>query len=328
MQVIPGIHHIAIALPGFALRGINVYLVRRDDGWLLIDCGWNTPEAAAGLKKGLQELNVAYGDIRQIIVTHIHPDHFGMVGRLKELSGCSFAMYEDEAKLIDSRYVHLHKLLVDIENFLVRNGAPPEEAASLRNASLPVLKHVVPVQPDIFLHDGDTVRAGSFDFKVLWTPGHSPGHICLYEASHGLLLAGDQVLSHLTPNISLHAQQAGNPLKDYLESLLSLDQLDISRVLPGHGVIFSDFHKRIEELVLHHDQRNEEILGVLDGEPRTGYEIAPRIKWATGGASFQQLPPLDRRLAVLETLSHLEYVCSMGLAQKISADGKTMFKKG
>ncbi len=322
----PGIYQINIPLTGFALKRINAYLIRGDRGWVMVDCGWNTPEAFAALQATLQKFTIGFKDIYQIIITHLHPDHYGMAGRLKELCGCTLAMHEIGANLIESRYVNVETLLGDVEKFLVQNGVPEKEAALLRNASMPALKFVVPAFPETVYRGGETISIGKFTFKVIWTPGHSPDHICLYEAAHKVLLAGDQVLPVITPNVSLHAQQRGDPLADFLQSLRDLNGLDVDLVLPGHDDVFSNIHTRIQELVEHHDRRNDEVLGICRDKPMTAYEMAPRISWVTSEASWRNLPPLDKRLAALETLAHVEFLYNLGKVQKTSQDGRTYYQ--
>lgn len=327
MEVIPGIHQVMIPLAGFALQRINVYLIQGNDGWLLVDCGWNTPEAFAALEGALQELRISFRDISQIVVTHIHPDHYGMAGRLKKLSGCKLAMHRTEATLIQSRYVWMDKLLGDIGDFLTQNGVPPEETAILKNASLPVLNFVVNASPDIILDGGEIIPAGKFSFKVLCTPGHSPGHICLYEPSHKILLAGDHVLPATTPHVGFHPQQQGNPLADFLRSLQAIEKLDVAVVLPGHEQVFHNFHTRVKELITHHERRGEEVLRLVSGKAKTAYDISPQISWGTSNASWQSLPAIDRRLAVMEALAHLEYLCHQGKLRKNSENGRTLYQQ-
>ncbi len=327
MEVAPGIFQVILPLPGFALKAINAYLIRGDDGWLLVDCGWNTFPVFDALQSTLAELNISFKDIRQIVVTHIHPDHFGMVGRLVELCGCSYAISETEARLIEPRYVHMDNLLVDLGNFLGKHGVPADEVAALKTASMPVLRFVAPALPETLLKGGEVIEAGKYRFKVLFTPGHSPGHICLYDSNSGVLLAGDQVLWRQTPNVSLHAQQQGNPLLDFLESLRLLDTLDVSLVLPGHDETSRDLHGRVRELLEHHARRNEEVLQILNREAMTAYEVAPKIGWVTSAAAWQKMPSLDKRFALHETLAHLEYLTSLSMVHKIAANGKIIFQK-
>jgi glyoxylase-like metal-dependent hydrolase (beta-lactamase superfamily II) len=326
MEIIPGIHLVNIPLPGFALHHINVYLVRGDTGWMLVDCGWNTPEAFNALQNALKELHIGFENISQVVITHIHPDHYGMSGRIKELSGCKVAMHQTEAKLIESRYIWMEKLLGDIGDFLTQNGVPPEEVTPLKNASLPVLKFIVNTLPDIVLKGGETIAVGKFNFQVLRTPGHSPGHICLYEPAHKALLAGDHILTTTTPNVSLHPQSRGNPLADFLQSLQTIDQLDVALVLPGHDNVFRNVHERVQELITHHNRRTEEVINLVGKKAQTAYDIAPRISWVTSVAAWQDLPAIDRRFAVLETLAHLEFLYHQGRMEKISKNGRILYQ--
>lgn len=327
IEVVPGIFQAKIPLPGFALQYINVYLVRGNGGWLLVDCGWNTPEAFTALEESFRELHISFRDISQIVVTHIHPDHYGLAGRLQKLSGCRLAMHRTEAALIQSRYIWMDKLLGDIGEFLTQNGAPPEETAILKSASLPVLDFVANALPDIILDGGEIISAGKFKFEVMCTPGHSPAHICLYEPSLKLLLAGDHILPVTTPHVGFHPQQQGNPLADYLHSLQTIDQLDVALVLPGHEQIFSNFHSRIKELLVHHKRRGDEVLQLVSTKAKTAYGISPQISWVTSNASWQNLPALDRRLAVMEALAHLEYLRHQGKLQKHSENGITFYQQ-
>jgi len=137
-----------------------------------------------------------------------------------------------------------------------------------------MVKYVAPTPPDVTLNGGEEVTAGDFTFRVLWTPGHSPGHICLYEPARKVLLSGDHILPGITPNVGLHPQSGTDPLGDYLRSLKEIRKMDISLVLPGHEEPFADVGKRIGELIRHHQQRNSNIIAKIRTEPKTAYQIA------------------------------------------------------
>jgi glyoxylase-like metal-dependent hydrolase (beta-lactamase superfamily II) len=100
-ELIAGVHRIELPLP-FELEAINLYLVRLDDGYLLIDCGLNTPQSFAALEAGLRNAGAAWSDIRVIVLTHMHPDHMGLTSRVRELSGATVLMHETEAEHLDS----------------------------------------------------------------------------------------------------------------------------------------------------------------------------------------------------------------------------------
>ena len=181
---------------------------------------------------------------------------------------------------------------------------------------------VVPTLPDIVLNGGETITAGLFNFKVLWTPGHSPGHISLYEPDRKILVSGDHILPGITPNVALHPQSGPNPLNQYLKSLNMVNQLDVELTLPGHKHPFKNLHNRIDQLIHHHQQRNLEILANLGDKTRTAYEIAMELTWMPGNRAngWQNLSFLDRRLALLETIAHLEFMRTEGKVDKSTRD--------
>ncbi len=307
-EVIPGIFHLPLPIPNPALKYVNAYLIREDSECLLIDTGWDTTEAFDSMKSQLAEIGVNFEDISQIVVTHIHPDHYGLTGRLKQLSQAKVALHYLEKDFIESRYINMDELLQQMAQWLHINGVPADELFELRTASTELAKFVSPTLPDITLHGGEIITLGSFTFHVLWTPGHSPGHISLYEPQRKVLISGDHILPNITPHIGLHPQSSANPLNDYLNSLNALKQLKVSLILPGHEHQFTNLKLRIEQLIQHHRERNSEILRALAAKPRTAYQIAAEIIWMRdiGGASWNDLGPWDKRMAVLETLSHME----------------------
>ena len=184
-------------------------------------------------------------------------------------------------------------------------------------------KFVFTALPDITLPGSETVSTGLFSFKVLWTPGHSPGHISLYEPTQKILISGDNILPNITPHIGLHPQSTNNPVGDYLNSLNALKQLDVNLVLPGHENPFAGLQPRIEELIQHHKQRNSEILATIKVNPKTAYQISTEITWMSDikGIGWQDLAPWDKRMAVTETLAHLELMRVDGKIDKFFRDG-------
>ena len=321
-EVIPGIYRLQLPLPDSPLEHVNVYLVQGDDGALLVDTGWNREEAFDSLESQFADIGIKFESISQIVITHIHPDHYGLAGELKELCQAKIALHNVEKDLIDSRYVNMDKLLHQIEQWLYINGVPHDELPKLQMASLRAAKFVTHAMPDVVLQGGETISTGLFSFRVIWTPGHAPGHISLYEPSQKILISGDHILPTITPNVGLHPQSGDNPLGDYLNSLDSLKQLEVNLVLPGHEYPFNNLKQRIEELIRHHQQRNSEILTSIQSEPKTGYQISTSLTWMsdTNGAGWEDLTPLDKRLAVVETLAHLEAMRFGGKVDKSLKD--------
>ena len=322
-EVIPGIYQLEIPYPKPSNRRVNSYLVRGDDGHLLVDVGWNTDAALASMRKQLAEIDVGIEDISQIVITHVHPDHYGQSGRLKQLSPAKLALHHLERDMVESRYINMDDLLKQLEHWLSINGVPADELPMLQTISVGMARFVTPTMPDIVLRGGETIATGLFNFEVLWTPGHSPGHVSLYEPAHKVLISGDYILPTITPNIGLHPQSGSNPLNDYLTSLNMLKRNKLSYALPGHGSPFTGVEQRINEIIQHHGQRNLEILETIKTEPKTAYQIATETPWKpdTNPVGWQELPLMDKRRAMMETLSHLEFMRSEGRVDKFSRNG-------
>lgn len=317
MEIVPGIHQLRVPIPDNPLGYLNSYLIQGKKGWFMIDTGWFTPDAFSALEKGLKDIGLALTDIDSIIITHVHPDHFGLAGRIKQLSPrTELLIHRWEAELIESRYIKFSELQDKVAPMLERHGVPPLDLASLRSASMSALQFVTMTLPNHFLYGGEIVSTGIFDLEIIWTPGHSPGHICLYEPQHRLLFSGDHILPTITPNISYHVQSGDNPLGDYLNALNKLRYLPVSKVLPAHEHIFTDLRGRIDEIIEHHAQREVEIAQAIAQQPQNAYEVSSRISWRVG-MTWEALPPLQKRFAVLETVAHLERMRWEGKVERI-----------
>lgn len=331
MEIIPGIHKLELPIPSpnGQLDHVNVYLVGGEGDWILVDAGWNTSKAFNALEKQLGETGVGFEDITRIIITHFHVDHYGLAGRLKEISGAKVAMHRVEKDLVDSRYINMNELLAEIAKWLHFHGVPEKELPRLQKASLKATKFAVPVLPDMALEGGEKISAGPFDFEVLWTPGHSPGHICLYEPARKILLSGDHILPTIFSNVSLHPQSGDDPVGDYLGSLKAIARLKVELVLPAHEEVFTNLEQRIDEICRHHKERRESVLGVLKEGEKTAYEISCRIPWIVNGTAqpYEELLPLDKRLAVLSTLAHLEPLRTGGGLERIQKEGVFFYSK-
>jgi len=323
IEVTPGIYRMPLPLPVSNLSHINTYLVKGNNGYLLVDTGWNTEEAFASLKKQLGEIGINGREISRIVVTHTHPDHYGMAGKLKELYGATLYFHHLEKDVIESRYIAMDELLQEISQWLKGNGVPPDRLAELQQASLPMLKFVTPTMPDTTLYGGETITCGDFNFNILPTPGHAPGHICLYEPAKKILLSGDHILPTITPHVGMHPQSGSNPLGDYLDSINNLKRLDVDLVLPGHEQPFTGFQERIEGITLHHRLRNAEIMAALGYDSRTAFQLTTGITWLhdVNGVGWYKLGNWDKRMAILETLAHLEAMRAKGELDKFNRDG-------
>ncbi len=291
------------------------YMVKDGGDTLLIDCGWNTDDAYAALETGMKEHGSHPSEVDRLFITHVHPDHFGMAGRLKRLADCDVIIHEKDAEVVNARYLAPKGLMEDMGRFMQMNGVPSVESPTMAQGSMGMIDKVSPVPPDTEVKGGETIRIGQFQFEIIWTPGHSPGHICLYEPNHKILFTGDHILPTITPNVSINSQTHGSPLGDYMRSLSKLEKLDVKYVLPAHEFDTKDLQKRISEIHHHHEERLAEMLRCVDRGGSTAWDVAGRVKWATG--MLTEFEPHMQRAAVGETIAHLEYLYERGELAKV-----------
>lgn len=314
-QIVDGIYQLKVPIPNNPLEATNVYLLKGDKFATLIDTGWDSETAFNSLNRQLAEIGVGFQDISQIIITHAHFDHYGLAGKIKQLSNAKIYMHQLDQEIFRTRYAVSEEFLHRAGQWFRINGVP---AAMLEALHMPIrgFREAVPAQPDILLNGDETLASGIFNLKVIWTPGHSPGHICLYEPVQKILFSGDHVLPVITPNISLSAYSDGNPLGDYLKSLFTVKNLAAALVLPAHENVFSNLSERVDEILHHHKMRSAEILKVLNHNEMTAYQISNLVTWMPeqAGVNFIDLMPIAKLAAVSETLAHLK---AMSIDKKV-----------
>jgi glyoxylase-like metal-dependent hydrolase (beta-lactamase superfamily II) len=302
-EVRPGLWSIPVPIPNNPLRYVLVYAFElRGSGVALVDAGWNTEDAWTALSDGLATAGGSMSDVRAVMVTHIHPDHYGLAGRVREASGAWIGLHPADAVMLESRYGNTDQLVAGMTHFLADSGVPADKLPDLAVASMAVKSMVTMAVPDVLFEDGKDIDLPGWPLRTIWTPGHSPGHVCFYSDDHKLLISGDHVLPRITPNISAHTQQVANPLGDFLESLLKLQNIGAEEVLPAHEYRFSDLQNRLEEIIAHHAERLEEIEQVLHDHPgSTAWEITLKLHWSR---PWDQIETFMQRQANGETLAH------------------------
>ena len=327
MQVLNGVHQIKSPCPGDASWYTNVYVIEGSDGHILVDSGWDSQESLWALQEGIKAANLKLRDITKVVITHIHPDHYGLSSKIKQICGAQVAIHRIDAGFISPRYKDFANLIKKTGELLRQNGVPDNELPQLKEASLWMNKYVTPDAPEVMLEDGDTISNDSFEFEVLWTPGHSPGHICLYERERRFILTGDHVLYDTTPHVGLNPQSGDNPLGNYISSLKKLERLKVHFILPGHGPMFNALGLRIENILQHHEERKRAIMQSLRSGLKTAYEIAQQIPWMAneGRSTFQDLAVWDKRMAVTETLAHLKLLIEEDMVGNVDMDGASLY---
>lgn len=303
-RVRDGLWSIPVPLPDNPLRYVLVHLFELEDGVAVVDTGWDTDTAWDALVAGLGVAGASVSDVRAILITHIHPDHYGLAGRLRQVSGAWVALHRDDAALLPGRYgAGVEAVLAQMRQLLEEAGVPAEVVAELSEASTGVREWVQLAEPDVILEHRAAVPLRGWDLVALHTPGHSPGHVCFWERGRRVLLSGDHVLPRISPTIAMHVQQTGNPLADYLAALRAVRDLDVDEVLPAHEWRFAPLRERVDQLLDHHQRRLALVENTIAaGSGATVWEVAQQLPWSRPWAEIQGHM---RRAAVGETLAHL-----------------------
>jgi glyoxylase-like metal-dependent hydrolase (beta-lactamase superfamily II) len=299
-EILPGLFRIKIPLPESPLKYLNSYVIKSDDRCLIVDTGFNRKECLEAMTKGLSELKIDLAHC-DFFITHLHADHFGLIARLVTKTSRIFFSRPDK-EIIES-WEGFEPMI----EYAGKNGFPENE---LRNAlhQHPGYKYGSEWTPDLnVLEDGETITYGNYCFECVETPGHTLGHLCLYEAGQKILIAGDHILSDITPNIQCWSDKE-NPLEKYLASLDKIRKLDVGLVLPGHRRLFKDHRARIDELKLHHERRAEEILDILKKGSGSAFEVASAMTWDIKFDSWNDFPVAQKWFATGEAISHLRFL--------------------
>lgn len=287
----------------------------------IVDPGWDTEEGLELLEALLGRLGGGLGAIETIVVTHAHPDHLGAAEALRGASGARLLMHEREQAAIDrARLGAGSGLRARAEEW----GAPADAADRLveqREAAARAAR--LPAPADGLLRDGDRLPIPGLDWEVLWTPGHTSGHICLIDRAGGRILTGDHVLPTVFPGIGIGVDAmagaaTGDPVAEYLGSLRRLEPFDGFEALPGHGYRFRGLGARRRETERHVLARAREVAEqAAAGGGVSVWELASRLTW-TGG--WQRLAAGPMLASALTQVGHyLDFARAGGLSDPSSA---------
>jgi glyoxylase-like metal-dependent hydrolase (beta-lactamase superfamily II) len=304
-QITDDIYQVRLPLP-FALNIVNVYLLRDKAGWTIIDTGIHTPQGESTWRDVLHTLNIHPTHIRQIILTHVHPDHFGMAGWLQTLGADHnhhIPIYASPSEDEQIDVIWRNETGDFFYQWLIENGMPDEFARKVADSMGNTRAMTLPHPPTVehLAYDALVSMAGR-SWQAIHSPGHSDGHLMFYDADSQLLLSGDHVLMHITPNIGLWSHTEADPLGRFMASLASLKDLSVVRALPGHKWHITDWQGRIEELIGHHEHRLGLVEAGIGKGDRTPYDITQTI-FVT-----ERFTPHEWRFAIAESLAHMEYL--------------------
>ncbi len=318
-QIIPGLYRIGVPLPGNPLKELNSYVFKTQQRNLIIDTGFNQPECLAGLRAGIDELGLDM-DQTDIFLTHLHSDHTGLATQIASPNSRIYMSTADKESLDHS----LHDAASywgGLEQIFLQEGFPPDELAVVAKANPGKRFSPPPSLTCTLVADGDIIQIGDFKLECIATPGHTPGHMCLYLREQKIMFSGDHILFDITPNISIWLALP-DPLATYFESLKKISAYDVSLCLPGHRASSTQFQERVTALLDHHANRLNNVMDIVRAQPGiTGYEVAKKMQWDIRTKDWTTFPPGQKWFAVGEALTHLTYLTGKQTLRKTFLDG-------
>jgi glyoxylase-like metal-dependent hydrolase (beta-lactamase superfamily II) len=314
-RILEGVFRLRLPLPWPGVPHGNAWAVAAGDGVVLFDTGMHEQGSFANLEGALAMCGLRVEDIRLLVCTHAHSDHYGQAATIVERTGCELWMHPN--------YQHMLQWAQDIDTAIerrlevARQSGVPEEP--LRRYAAERGEHdsgiAAVIEPDRALLPGVTIATDLGPWTVHETPGHAPSHVCLFQPERRLLISGD----HLLGRISLFFDYgySPDPVGEFVSSLDVVERLGARLCLPGHGRTFADVHAHIEgnrELV---HERTERVLEVISGRPRTAFEVVPEVLYEV------PFSPNTAPWLLTETLAFLTHLEVVGRARRIEGEPET-----
>ena len=313
MSEAAGISRVVLPVGVNAVETVNCYVLPDGDRVTVVDCGVWRPDlpdgGLAALEAGLQGAGYALTDVGRIVVTHAHIDHYGLAGRVMELTGAELAMHA-LTDLDCEKYRHPDTARARRRDTYADHGVSEAERGDLAHHLtrwLPYLHSVV--EASHRLRGGEELTIGGDAWQIVHTPGHSLGHVCLWSPARRTLLSGDHLLPGITPPVTFERGFDADPLRSYLTSLRAIADLRPQTVLPGHGTPFGEPQGRIEAILRTKVRRLEKIRRAIGQQPRSIVELADLLV-AKAVLAHQ------RQLAINETLAHVAYLRWSGVVER------------
>ncbi|WP_072804242.1 MBL fold metallo-hydrolase [Rhodococcoides yunnanense] len=321
-----GIFQISVPITGSPIGNTLVYAMESPRGLILVDAGWNDDNAWDGLTSGLESIGHSISDVEGVVLTHFHPDHTGLCGRVREASGAWIAMHESDHVLFESmvgtssderltagkaNMIAAGAPLADIDEW---QGATPHNPTSRESA------------PDRILVDGETIALAGRELLAVHTPGHTPGHVSFLLPTSDILFTGDHVLQKTTPHVGnfVYPLEVRDALAEFLDSLRRVQTLGVTRGLGAHGLSIDDLAGRADELIDHHEERLDHLYDAFGDEQITVWQVAERMKWYKPWAAIS---PLGKTMALSEAAAHLRHLVARNLVAQVPDSSPAVFAR-
>ena len=276
-RILPGVWRLRLSLPWPGVPHGNAWAIERDGGIVMFDTGMGGRGRLRQLDLALTQAGFGVEDVRLVVCTHSHTDHYGLAGSIVEAAGCELWMHP--------RWEHVRPLAEDAKAALEarievarQSGVPPKSLARYREAregdnetGIDILE-----EPDRELVPGVEVETDLGTWQVHETPGHAPSHVVLHQPERKLLISGDHLLGRTV--LFFDHGHSPDPVGEFLSSLDVVEGLDFDLVLPGHGRTFRDPEAKIAESRRQVDELLAKVRAALaGGEEKTAFEIVEEI---------------------------------------------------
>jgi glyoxylase-like metal-dependent hydrolase (beta-lactamase superfamily II) len=307
-RVLAGVWRLRLPLPWPGVPHCNAFAIAAGDGVVLVDTGMHEPGSIAQLERALAQCRLRLADVRLVVCTHAHSDHYGQAATILRRAGCELWMHPNHEHMTRAAQDPDAALNRRIE--VARQSGVPEEPlrrfaeACRRRGGFGIAGAVEPDRP---LVAGVEIESDVGTWTVHETPGHAPSHVCLFQPERRLLISGD----HLLGRVSLFYDYGWtpDPAGEFIDSLEVVEKLDARLCLPGHGRTFADVQAHIDanrQLVA---ERLGKVLAALDGRPPTAFDLLPRVYG-------EQITAINANWWLSETLSYLQHLEVQGRVRR------------
>jgi glyoxylase-like metal-dependent hydrolase (beta-lactamase superfamily II) len=324
-EVSPGVFRIPLPLPQDRLRAVNVYAIVDGARLVLVDAGWAVDESLEALRTALKGLGFDLADISEFLVTHMHRDHYTQAVAIRRVFGTPISLGEGERTGLEAlvEAATTGKPRQSLAALQFRRAGAYQLGQEMLAAQLSIESDLGYELPDTWLSPRVELRLATRRLTAIATPGHTSGHVVFSDDRAGVLFAGDHVLPHITPSIGLEPTLNPLPLGDYLESLALVRARPDAMLLPAHGPVADSVHRRVDELLDHHERRLTHSAEEVAAGAGTAAEVAARLRWTRREHPFADLDLMNAGMAITETLAHLDLLVARGWLGVVHDDAGT-----
>lgn len=315
-EIFPDVFRITLPLPGRRPGPVNVYLFKGSQN-ILIDTGM--VQTTGILKRALEEHGLGFSDIDKIIVTHGHPDHYGAAKKIVKAGKAKVASHVEDIVAIEKGMEVSSKRY---RSFLKMMGVPLSTTILLGMLFIMFKQMADNCDVDIVMHEGDEMDLGHYRAKVIYTPGHSKGSVCIFLEKEKILFSGDTIIEHITPNAFIMLDEkemlpVRSSQDEFYKSLGRIKQLAPRMIYSAHGKDVSDIEKIITGYEKAFAKRQDHVLSLVRSGEKNIYRIARKLFPEIGGLRL----PLEIFLSISEVYTNIQVLKRQGKVKLNIVDG-------